>query len=280
MEGISVHLTVSPLRSAGLSVHSLGVLSAVLVIALFAAPTFLAGNTFDEVILTRTLGHGFVEYWNLGSAELPPQLESAVDYWSRFHIAKAVIAALLLAVTVPLGMRLWKSYSHTGAVGVGRRSAVMVFGVSVTTVAAFSGLVLMANIQGALAPFSSLLSLLPMSGAEGDLAATLSDVRAQLAAGRTSPVIDMMNSNFGWYHAVMAVVATVVAVIFLCSSALLLRKYVRTDSADRRARRVLGSFSILSVLLMLATGVTALANMGTAADPGPALVGFFDGGLL
>ncbi|MFE4502156.1 hypothetical protein ACFRFQ_20090 [Rhodococcus sp. NPDC056743] len=275
-----MHHTASPPRSAGLRVLALGVLAAVLLLALFAAPTFLAGNTFDGNSLTRAVGDGFVEYWNLGVTDLPPKLASAVDYWFRFHIAKAVIAALLLAVTVPLGIRLWTSYSHTGAVGVGGRSAIVVFGVSVTTVAAFSGVVLMANIQGALAPFSSLLSMLPLTGGEGDLGATLSDVRAQLAAGRTSPVIDMMNSDFGWYHAVMAVVAAVVAVTFLCSSALLLRKYVRTDSADRRARRVLGLFGILSVLLMLATGVTALANMGTAADPGPALVGFFDGGLL
>ena len=267
-------------HTAGLRVLALGVLAAALLLALFAAPTFLVGNTFDGEGLTRAVGDGFVEYWNLGVADLPPKLASAVDYWFRFHIAKAVIAALLLAVTVPLGIRLWTSYSHKDAVGVGRRSAIMVFGVSVTTVALFSGAILMANIQGALAPFSSLLSMLPLTGGDGDLGATLSDVRAQLAAGRSSPVIDMMNSDFGWYHTVMAVVATVVAVIFLCSSALLTRRFARTDSADRRGRRVLGSFGILSALLMLAASVIAWANMGTAADPGLALVGFFDGGLL
>ncbi|MGC0366948.1 putative small integral membrane protein [Rhodococcus sp. 27YEA15] len=275
-EGILVHLTTSRPRSAGLSERTLALLAGILLIALFVAPSILAGNTFGNGDLTRALGDGFVEYWSAGSNHLPPRLDSAVHYWSRFHVAKAVIAVLLLAVVTPLGIRLWQTYLRAGK---GRRLVPLVSGVSITAIALFAGLVLMANIQGALAPFSSLLSLLPMNDAAGDLASTLVDVRRQLAAGDITPVIDMMTTDFGWYHAVMAVIAVVATVVLLGTSALLWRRRVRTDSADRRARTVLGVFCALSVLLMLLTGVTALANAGTAADPGPALVGFFDGGF-
>jgi len=239
----------------------------------------LAGSSFGGGSLTREFGDGFVDYWNLGVAEFPPRLADAVDYWFRFHLAKALIAGLLLAAAVALGVRLWSLYVSRVVISTVRRASLFVFGVAIAMVALFAGVVLMANVQGAFAPFSSLLSLLPMNGADGDLAVALSEVRAQLAAGRTSPVIDVLYSDFGWYHAVMAVVAIAAAVVFFGISVLLVRRFVGADSADRRARRVLGSFAVLSVLLMLAAGVIALANLGTAADPGPALTGFFDGGL-
>lgn len=275
-----MYATMSTPRAVGVCVRTLSLFAAVLLVALFVAPSLVAGNSFGSGSLTREFGNGFVEYWNLGVAEFPPRLANAVDYWFRFHLAKALIAGLLLAVAVALGVRLWSLYCSGRVIGAVRRASLFMFGVAITAVALFAGVVLMANVQGAFAPFSSLLSLLPVNGADGDLAVTVSDVRAQLAAGRTSPVIDAMSSDFGWYHAVMAVVAIVTTLALVGIGVLLVRRFVRADSADRRSRRVLGAFGVLSFVLMLCAGVIALANVGTAADPGPALVGFFDGGLL
>lgn len=275
-----MYTTVPPLQPRAVRLRILGLVAAVLLVALFVAPSFVAGNSFGGGGLAREFGDGFVEYWNLGVAEFPPRLANSVDYWFRFHVAKAVIAGLLLVVAVALGVRLWSSYCGERGIGAVRRASLFAFGVAITSVALFAGVVLMANVQGAFAPFSSLLSVLPVNGADGDLAVTVSDVRAQLASGRTSPVTDVMSSDFGWYHAVMAVVAIIAAGVLLGTGVFLVRRFVRADSADRRSRRVLGAFGVLSAVLMLCAGVIALANVGTAADPGPALVGFFDGGLL
>ena len=43
--------------------------------------------------LDKTVRAAFVEYWSSGVQAFSPSLESAVDYWLRYHVAKAVIAA-------------------------------------------------------------------------------------------------------------------------------------------------------------------------------------------
>jgi hypothetical protein len=88
-----------------------------------------------------------------------------------------------------------------------------------------------------------------------------------------------MVGDFAWYHAALAVEAAVVVVVLVGVSVMMWRRYVRVGSGDRRARLVWGWFGVFSALSSLIVGVVLVANTGTAMDPAPALLAFFNGGL-
>ncbi|GAB2827087.1 hypothetical protein GCM10022221_26570 [Actinocorallia aurea] len=129
----------------------------------------------------------------------------------------------------------------------------------------------MANVQGAIAPFASLLPMLPADG-------TLDEVRANLAAapgGPHPPALDLLIEDFARYHVAMAVISASVAAALLVCGVLLGRAAAR---AERSARRMLGSCGILAGVLAAAFVVVAAANSSTAADPAPAFLAFLEGG--
>ncbi|MFD7427346.1 hypothetical protein ACFV6Z_09855 [Streptomyces sp. NPDC059818] len=233
--------------------------------------------------LDARLSAYFVDYWRSGERSFPPALRGVVDYWSRYHVVKAVVAAVLLAVLIALGALLWKAFLRGGALTAGSRAALASAGVVVTALALFSLALAVANIQGAVAPFSSLMSMLPVHASHGELADVLDRIRQQLAGypdagGATAPPLRVMVSDFGRYHAVVAVAATVVALALAALSALSWRRFAGTAASDRRTRRVLRSAGLLSALSAAAVLVIAAANTATTADPAPALLAFFEGG--
>lgn len=266
----------------------LGVLAIALAAAFVLAPRTLAargpgGGFADEGDLRDALRVAFVEYWRIGARDFPPSLAKVVDYWFRYHVAKAVIAAILLIVLVALGIRLWRSFLRANGAGVGSRAALGSAGGVATMLALGSLVLVMANIQGAVAPFASLLPMLTDGTADSALSPALEQIRQQLAdslnaGGQTSPILDSMISDFARYHAAMAVIAATVALTLLALSVVCWRRFARTESTARRPRRLLASFGTLTAVLTLATLVVAVANTGTAADPTPALAAFFDGG--
>jgi hypothetical protein len=283
--------SVARLRSGGIpgrAVAALAVLAVALVAAFVAAPRVLAGvgsggGFAGRRDLVEALRESFTGYWSSGDRELSPGLERVVDYWVRYHLAKAAIAAVVLIVLVALGVAVWRAFLQTGGAGRGKRTALASAGVGVTMLALFSLLVVMANIQGAAAPLASLLPMLTAGAAGARLTGTLDQVRWQLAAapgteGRTSPALEMMIGDFARYHVAMAVLAAIVAAVFIGLSAVLWKRFAGTEPSRGRARRMLGSFGALSALLALAMIVIAVANTATAADPAPALLAFFEGG--
>ncbi|MGW3247287.1 hypothetical protein [Streptomyces sp. NPDC001070] len=244
----------------------------------------MSGGGFgDQRHLIDSLSASFVGYWKSGDRNFSSGLQRVVDYWLHYHVVKAVIAATLLAVLTTLGVLLWKAFLRAGGLGAGRRAALATAGVVVTALALVSLAAVMATVQGAIAPFSSLLSMLPMHASHGELADTLDQVRQHLAdypnAGdRTPPAIEVMVSDFSLYHAVTAVTATMVAVVLIGMSVVSWRRFARTGASDRRNRRVFRSFGLLWALLSLPFIVLAVANVSVAADPAPALLAFFKGG--
>jgi hypothetical protein len=142
----------------------------------------------------------------------------------------------------------------------------------------------MANIQGAVAPFASLFPLLTDGTPDADLAGPLAQARQQLAGshrtgGYTPPALDAMVSDFARYHAAMAVVAAIAVVALLGLSVMFWGRFAHVGSADRRTRRVLGWFGVFSALSTLIVAVVLVANTGVATDPAPALLALFNGGF-
>jgi hypothetical protein len=278
-------------RSAGVSGRAFAILvalAAALIPALFLAPHTLAANGSeggfaDQHNLIKAVNQAFVEYWNSGRRDLTPEMDRVVDYWFRFHLAKAAIAAILLIVLVALGVLLWKAFLRGGGLGAGRRAALASAGVLVTILAVFSLVIMTANVQGAVAPFTSVLTLLPVGARHGRIGDTLDQVRQRLAdykntGHRTPPPLEMMISDNTRYHAVLAVMTAILMVAFIGLSVMLWKRFAGTDSADRRERRVLGSYGALAPLFSLLMIVLAVANVTNATDPVQGLIGFFGGG--
>ncbi|WP_331771267.1 hypothetical protein OG948_47525 (plasmid) [Embleya sp. NBC_00888] len=281
----------APSRFAGIPGRPLALLTtlaAALVAALFVVPGRLAasgsgGGSLDEDELADAFRKAFVEYWNAGERDFSPGMERVVDYWFRFHVAKAVIAAILLIVLVALGTLVVKAFRKAGDLGAGGRTAFVAAGVLVTLCALFASVTVPANIQGAVAPFASLLSMLPTGAADGELAGVLGQVRQHLAAPagtaeRTPPQLDMMIGDFARYHVAMAVIAAVVALVLIGVSVAAWRRFAGTKSADRRTRHLSVWFGVLAALSALVLIVVGVANTSTAMDSRPALAAFFDGG--
>ncbi|GAA0966532.1 hypothetical protein GCM10009555_008640 [Acrocarpospora macrocephala] len=281
----------APSRSAGISGRALAVLVALavaLAAAFVIAPRTLAasrsdGGFADERDLIEALRAAFVEYWSSGDRDFSHGLERVVDYWFRYHVAKAVIAAILLIVLVALGALLWKAFLRAGGLGTGRRAALASARVLVTMLALFSLVMVMANVQGTVAPFASLLPMLVIGATDEELADTLDQVRQRLAdslsAGdRTPPALEVMISDFSRYHVAMAVVAATLAVVLIGTSVVVWKRFARTGSSDRRTKRALGSSGVLLALMSLVVIVVAWANATNAADPAPGLLAFFEGG--
>jgi hypothetical protein len=255
--------------------------------AFVLAPRVLAasapgGGYAGQPALITAVRTTFVEYWDPANRAYPPDLERLVDYWTRYHIAKAVIAALLLAVLVILGCRLWGALLSAGRLTPVRGSALALSGALATVLAVGCSVLVVANIQGAVAPFSSLLSMLPLGSHDQALLHTVGQVKQGLtgypATGRTTPALQAMVSDFALYHAAVVALAAAVAVIATVMSVVSWRRRARTPSSERRTRRVLELAGFSSALLALAVLVIALANLGTAMHPAPALLAFFNAG--
>lgn len=276
------------MRSPSRPTSTFGVLTALavaLVPAFVYAPRPLAaavsGHDYgSQGDLTDSFSQTFLGYWNSGDRRYTPDLARVVDYWSAYHVVKAVAAVLLLGVLVTLGILLWRAFSRTA--GKGRRTAVASAGVAVTALALFSVVLLMANVQGAIAPFSSLLSLLdhPPHGA---LAGAVHDIRVRLAdypetGAGTPPALRVMVDDFARYHVVIAVAATTVVAVLAALSVAAWKRFVRTDASDRRARRLFRSFGLGWAVVAVPFVVIAVANVTVTADPAPALLAFFEGG--
>lgn len=273
---------------SGRALALLGVLAAALGAAFVVAPGILAGRTpgggyADEEALVRGMRTAFVAYWSSGDRAYPAVLERLVDYWIDYHIVKAVTAALLLAVLMLLTSRLLRPLVTPGTLGRGR-VAMLASSTALAATAAFAAAMLVtANIQGAVAPFSSLISLLPVGTSGGRLANTVGQVRQGLAAygqpgARTSPVLQAMVSDDVLYHAVTVTLLPIPAACLIAISITSWRRRARTAPSERRVRRTLALACVLSAFVSLLVLVVALANLSTVLHPAPALLALFTSG--
>ncbi|WP_416966667.1 hypothetical protein [Streptomyces sp. 4F14] len=252
-------------------------LAAFLVPAVWFGPHLLAadgsqGGFADQGTLVGAVKEGFVRYWAAGSGDYSAEMGGVVDYWFRFHVAKAVLASVLLVVLVALGVVVWRAFLRSEGV---RRGGLAVAGAGVTGLGLLSLVVAAANVQGAVAPFTSVLTMLPTGARGGELAGTLDQVRGELAAHPDSapPALAAMISDNARYHVTMAVIAGVVAAGLVVASVVLWRRFAGT--ADRRTRRVLGAFGGLGAVLAVMVLVVGAANVTVAADSARGLTDFF-----
>ncbi len=249
---------------------------------LFAPPPLAAiwpdGGYAGERGVADAAASAFGGYWASGDAALTPDLERLVDYWVRFHIFKAAFALVLTIVLASLSVRLWRAFLAAGDRSRGRRVALGAGGGFTAGLGVFAVMLVMANVQCALAPLSSLATFLDV-GPAGSTGAVRSQLHATVGTGAAAaPPLQRLIDDFGYYHAVMAVLGAAVAAGFVAVSARLWHRFARAGRADPRARRVFAVSGVLAVLAAVAFGLLAFGNVGVAEDPAPALLAFFEGG--
>ncbi|MGL5928481.1 MAG: hypothetical protein ACRCY8_06060 [Dermatophilaceae bacterium] len=211
--------------------------------------------------LARAVGDGLVGDWRRGAmlGDGGAGLVEPSQFWQRFHLVKAVLAALLLAVAAVLTARWW-SAPRAGSTRR-RHAARRLAGVASGGLAGLALLVVVANVQGVIAPLSSVLAFLPTSPEDAALTSAVGALQNDIAAGSPSPVAATLVSDFSTYHAAMAVLGALTAVAM---AALVVHVW---------RRRQWGS-GVSLVVASLAFALVAAANIGTALDPAPALDAF------
>lgn len=274
-----------PARISGRALALLLALAGALGVAFVVAPRMLAanessGDLADRRNLVTAAHNSFDGYWRTGDPEFSADLKEVVGYWFRYHLAKATIAALLLVVFIVLAVLVFGALLRASGTSARYRAVLASAGGTVTMLALACLLTVMANVQGAVAPFASLLPLVTEGAADPRLAETLDQVRQALgdsSGGHRNPaVLQVMVKDFSRYHVALAVVAALAALSFTGLSVMFWRRFARAAS-DRRRRRAFGSFGAFAALLVLVFIIVAVANTTTAAQPEPALLAFFNG---
>jgi hypothetical protein len=259
-----------------------GTVLAVLAVALAATfvllpnpvASLLSGQAYgDEQHLTASVTAAFVAWWDVGRRASTPELAHLVDYWRWYHVVKAVAALGLLVVLTVAATRCWKSFVRNDTRGTAIGGTVL------AGLAVVAFVLALANVQGACAPFSSLMSMLPVTSARGDLAVMVGQVRQQLAQGPGggSEALARMVDDLARYHVVVAVICWCVAaglIVLVLRTVSRWRKYAR---ADRRARRLLVGPASASVLLAAGVVLIAVANTTAALDSPTAVLNFYRG---
>jgi hypothetical protein len=247
-------------------------IAGILAVALVLLPTtvarWLTGTQLTVAALPGTVAAGFEQWVRSGRASSEP-LSQAVRYWEVFHVVKTIVAVALVSVVVPLVRQVWGAYAR--AQSIRRRTATWLVGASGALAVPVLVLVVMANVQGAVAPLSSVLNFLPMDGP------AVAQVREDLATGRATPPLATLVDDFRLYHAALVVAAVAAIVAAGVTTATLWMRRARIDPSERRLRRVLASGGMIVPVMLLFLGVVLLANVSSVADTRPALAAFFDG---
>ena len=246
---------------------ALGALTAALAAATMLAPWLLTGPGPDG--MATAFGSAFAHFWKSGSGAPPADLTALVDGWRRFHIAKAVIGLALLGAAGRLTIAVYRGTSEST-----RRRPLRAL--PAATVAVVALVIVAANIQGAIAPLSSLLPFLSGSG-DPTILAIAGRVHAELAApvgGEFSTPLQVLVDDFARYHTAFAVIAGTLTVGVLGATGVALRAAAVAPHGART--RPLACAAALTVVA-LTTGVVCAANISSAAESAQALAVFFGG---
>jgi hypothetical protein len=222
----------------------------------WAGPHDLAGSVGDA------LSADWAAAVSAPGGQASSALTDPTRFWRWFHIVKAALALAALVSAVLLvthARRARRSSSTTARRFVGTASTL------IGGLAAAVGVVLVvANVQGAIAPLSSVLSFLPLSDRSPTLVDAVRGLEADLGSANPTPTAAAILSDFASYHAVVALLLAAVAVLAGVTAVRALR-----------ARRW-GSGVVLAATVTIVALLT-LANISTALAPTGALQSFLSG---
>lgn len=256
---------------------------ALLIAAVILTPwplaSVLTSAAYDgPTALGSAVSAGFVHDWATGGSALgapSSALAEPVRFWQMFHVIKAAESAPLLVSALLLLRLLWSTLADES--GRWRRPAVAAGGLVGSAVAFLALLVLVANIQGALTPLSSVLGFLPLDGREPRLAETVAAVSTAVTSGTDGPVRDSLLGDFTRYHAAMTGLGGV-ATVALATATTAGWRWRRTIRPAPRRLRAAATLALCGLALgTLFFAMVTAANVSTLTLPTPAITGFLHG---
>lgn len=241
----------------------------------FPLSSALSGGRYGDLAVLRAgVTNGFVQFWAAGDGRLG-ELSATADSWARFHVVKAALSTVLLVVLCILVARVWRASTDAGSRA--RRWGLAILGVVASGLAVVSLLLVVANLQGAVAPLSSVLGVLSFAHPGGPLEPVLEQARQVLRSGASTPALEVLRDDFVRYHAVMAVLGTAVTLALIGGALVLWRRRTHTARTQRSWRRLLAAGGAGLLLLAGAFALVTAANISTALHPTAALLGFLAG---
>lgn len=197
------------------------------------------------------------------SGVVPGGAGSALDgptrFWQVFHLVKALLSIGLLAAGIRALMRSWTLSAVSGSAA--GRLARWVGSLAALACAGVALLLTVANLQGVIAPLTSVLGFLPDAGPSASTGAVA--IRGALA-GTPVPASEAIVTDFARYHLALAVIGMLAA---LAVAGLAVRAWL----CHRTVECVVLGLAVASI------GVVVAANIGTGLDPVPALDAFLAG---
>lgn len=249
-------------------------------VSVFVVPVGLAAlrGFAGEKSLVVAASTSFVRAESEGSSGRLP-LTTLVDFWREFHLVKAGLAVTVVVILALLASALGRAALAAGDPGrrrlVAAYGAVLLWALGTLTVA-------LANLQGAIAPLSSVASLLPTGRFTGELAATLGNMRSTVLADPTNGgdgIAHELLHDFTLYHAAFALMAGSTGVLLAAQACRAAMEWWQA----RRRREPASPTWIWRVALFGTAGAlflaVAVANAGTWIHPEPALVASLGGAL-
>jgi len=257
-------MTRSP-RAWWLLVVALVFVAAVMVLPWHVASTITGASWTGPVQLADSVRHGLLSDWSRGIAvpgEGASALADAAQFWRWFHIVKAVLATGVLVASAGFVALAWRARRSSSQRW--HRFGLLLASGAGGLLVMLSLVVVIANVQGAVAPLSSVLSFLPTNESDVGFASSISSLRDNLAGSQPSAAAIAIIRDFSMYHVVVAVLLGATAL-------------VATGLAFRllRTREWLASGAL--VFVALAFALLTVANVGTALHPVPAFDSFLSG---
>ena len=242
---------------------TIGIAAATFLLPWDFATAVTGAHWSGPVAFANSIRQGLIQDWSRGITDpgaTASALADAAVFWSWFHSVKAVLAVGALLSSATLAGVAWREMRSSTRPH--RRITWLLASIAGSAVALGSSLLVIANIQGALAPLSSVLSFLPSTGSDPHLARAVTELRINVEG--TGTLAPMVVDDFARYHAVAAVLLGLAAFLAVMLGARLLRN----------REWIAGG---ASVMVALGFAVLTFANSGTALHPGPALDSFLRG---
>ncbi len=252
----------------------------VLTVSVFAVPIRLAAmhGFSGEQALISAASSAVIRAGATGESGDPNALTDLVGFWRQFHVVKATLALTLVVTLTLLATSLARS-ARNARPGWARRGALAAYGAVLLWL--LGGLtILLANAQGAIAPLSSVASLLPAPRPASPLAEVLGGIRHGVESTGGAGLAGELLSDFTLYHAAFAIMAAVAGVLLtaLALRAAAARRRARRDPQDREP---VDPTWLAHVVVLGGAGAVFLlltaANVSTWIRPVPALVGALGG---
>lgn len=246
-----------------LGVATIGFMAAAFVVPWHAATAVTGLTWVGPNALADSVGHALIADWAADTPVPGAQASSALTdptrFWRWFHIVKAALASMALIASSVVVTGAWRARRIASTRG--HRFGWAIVALSGGVVAALAAVLVVANVQGAFAPLSSVLSFLPFSGRSPSLTEALSALNASIGSSQPTPMATAIVRDFATYHAVVALLMAVVTIL-----ATVMTVRVARDRRWGAAAALAATLAIFAVL--------TIANASTAFAPVPALQSF------